>query len=196
MHAGFAAASDRISNRAASAPRLWTGPEGPFARLHLLPSRAASLGNRPAAPDHQGSKSDTATLPPPRMQRCNAVRTPQDEPLHVVVAQGSAADLQRFTVEVQDPVLGHAGAGIGGELSAAVPAQGAVGDFGDQQRAPRVRVAVVARQAGHHGDVGLGLRAFIEIEGKLGADVAACPARPRRPGSPPLHADSSAVPRR
>jgi hypothetical protein len=66
-------------------------------------------------------------------------------------------DLQHVIAQVDDPVLGHAAAGVDAGLACAVEVQAAVCDLDDQERAARVMIYVVPWRSGYDGDVGLWL---------------------------------------
>jgi len=80
-------------------------------------------------------------------------------------------DLQPPRLEVQEPGLGNAVAGIDGDLPQTIVSQRGVGDLDDQPGGRRMRPLVVLQPARDHGEVGLRLRGFPEGEGGLHPDV-------------------------
>jgi hypothetical protein len=75
--------------------------------------------------------------------------------------------------QVDDPVLGDAGASVESGLLAAVQREARVGDLHDQRRAGRMRVRIVAKAPRYHAGIGLGLRLLVEGNRELPADIPA-----------------------
>jgi hypothetical protein len=100
----------------------------------------------------------------------------------VVQPAGLSVDLENPVHEVDDPVLRNSGSSEGAALARPIEAQTGQRDLDHQRGAGGVSVAVVARRAADHADIGLGLRPRIE---RQWAPEDAHPTRPRTPPAAP-----------
>src|SRR3990170_334238 len=77
--------------------------------------------------------------------------------------------------EVEDPVVGEAGARVEASFMLAVQSQAGLRDLHNEHGTRRVSGQVIPRPARHHGDVRLGLRLVIQGHRKLNPNIPAGP---------------------
>src|SRR3989442_3238443 len=86
------------------------------------------------------------------------------------VADRRSMDLESPIDEVDDPIVRHAGAGVGAARTGPVECQARLRDLHDERRPRGMGLAVVAPTAGYHGEVGLWLGFVMEVDRGADAD--------------------------